>query len=178
MVSDFRLIKKKLINFLDDEVLHLVQGTTDSEYCFVLFLQVLFNLKGIKSHEVQIDGKIADEEFSTAIMQEAMEQTIKQLNQWISESENANQKSSLMNFCVTDGRTVVATRYSNYKQPAASLFYSSGTEFKKVNKNMYIMEQSDRRQICHIISSEPLTDDPDDWVEVILINFWTSIAPF
>lgn len=178
MVSDFRLIKKKLINFLDDEILHLVQGTTDSEYCFMVFLQILLGLKQIApktTNDLIPESKVTIDDFSYLLMKEAMEKTINQLNTWLQEAGNT--KGSLMNFCVSDGKTVVASRYANHKLPAASLFFSSGSQFKKgENSDNYIMSQSDRRQVCHIISSEPLTDDPDDWVEVyycyLLVFCW------
>jgi predicted glutamine amidotransferase len=33
-------------------------------------------------------------------------------------------------------------------------------------KTQFRMLQSDKRQLCHIISSEPLTKDYNDWINV------------
>jgi glutamine amidotransferase len=41
-IADFGKVKKRIINHLDDRLFDRILGTTDSEYCFLLFLQVLF----------------------------------------------------------------------------------------------------------------------------------------
>lgn len=171
MIGDFHLIKKKIINYLSDDIFNLIQGTTDSEYCFVLYLEVLFSMVGVKFQPT--NDKIIPaatnqiQNCSPMVLKDAMIKTINLLNQWTRESKTTN--SSMMNFCITDGRTVVASRYANFAHgPAASLFFSSGTKFQKnpSKPGSYMMAQADRRQMCHIISSEPVTVDTDDWVTV------------
>jgi glutamine amidotransferase len=168
-VAEFKIIKKQLINFLDDEVFSLVAGTTDSEYCFVLFLQLLFQNRKSSTGKQNTDlslTEIAQLEYSSKELQLAMEQTIAHLDGLFKQFSII--KSSLMNFCVSDGKAVIATRYVNAEGDAASLFFSSGSGFvgNPRQPENFAMIQADRRQLCHIITSEPLTDDPGDWVEV------------
>lgn len=55
---------------------------------------------------------------------------------------------SLMNFCVTDGTSVVATRYiSSRTEEAASLFYSTGSTFEEYQEGgHYRMNKCDKRE--------------------------------
>lgn len=176
MIADFHLIKKKIINYLSDDIFNLVQGTTDSEYCFVLFLEVLFSMVGVKFKPTE--DKIIPaattqiQNCSPMVLKDAMIKTINLLNQWTRESKSTN--SSMMNFCITDGKTVVASRYANFTHGfAASLFFSSGTKFQRnpAKQGSFMMAQADRRQMCHIISSEPVTVDTDDWVTVSIMFY-------
>lgn len=64
-----------------------------------------------------------------------------------------------MNFCVTDGVSVVATRYvSSRRDEAASLWFSSGTSFSEYAEGgHYKMSKTDKRENIIMIASEPLT---------------------
>lgn len=75
-----------------------------------------------------------------------------------------------MNFVVTDGCTVVATRYiSSRTSEASSLFFSSGTSFDEYQgsgRGLYRMTKADKRENIIMIASEPLTFERSDWMEV------------
>lgn len=75
-----------------------------------------------------------------------------------------------MNFVVTDGSTVVATRYiSSRTSEASSLFFSSGTSFDEYQgsgRGLYRMTKADKRENIIMIASEPLTFERSDWMEV------------
>lgn len=74
---------------------------------------------------------------------------------------------SLLNWVVTDGESVVATRYiSSRTSEAASLFFSSGTSFDEYAEGMYRMTKADKREKIIMIASEPLTFERSDWMEV------------
>jgi glutamine amidotransferase len=63
-----------------------------------------------------------------------------------------------MNFCVTDGLSILCTRYvSSLHDEAASLYFSSGTSFYEREKGMFRMRKEDRRQNIVVVASEPLT---------------------
>ncbi len=84
-----------------------------------------------------------------------------------------------MNYVVTDGHTVVATRYiSSRTQEASSLFFSSGTSFDEYEPNagLYRMTKADKRERIIMIASEPLTFERADWVEV-KTNMMIVITP-
>jgi len=69
---------------------------------------------------------------------------------------------------VTDGESVVATRYiSSRKDAAASLWFSSGTTFSEyAPKGHYKMSKEDKRENIIMVASEPLTFEKADWMEV------------
>jgi len=101
---------------------------------------------------------------------------------------------SLLNFVVSDGNALVATRYvinsADPDAPAASLYWSSGNRYSCETdgeeghpagrlieadpsdgvlpppEGSYSMQHTDRRATLAIVSSEPLTDDRTDWVSV------------
>ncbi|CAE6449711.1 unnamed protein product [Rhizoctonia solani] len=88
------------------------------------------------------------------------------LNQWAKEAKIT--EPSLMNFCITDGKSVVATRYvSSRTDEAASLWFSSGTTFHEYAPGgHYRMTKSDKRENIFLIASEPLTFEKADWMEI------------
>jgi glutamine amidotransferase len=84
-----------------------------------------------------------------------------------------------MNFVVTDGHTVVATRYiSSRTSEASSLFFSSGTTFDEYEPaaGLYRMTKADKRERIIMIASEPLTFERTDWIEV-KTNMMVVITP-
>lgn len=84
-----------------------------------------------------------------------------------------------MNYVVTDGHTVVATRYiSSRTSEASSLFFSSGTSFDEYEPaaGLYRMTKADKRERIVMIASEPLTFERADWVEV-KTNMMVVITP-
>lgn len=127
--------------------------------------------------------------FTPDILKQAMLQTIATINK-LTDDENITEvrlncqrfsmscantlslQPSLMNFCVTDGESVVATRYiSSRKEEAASLvrcshlacaisitqirqWYSSGTEFSEYAKGgHYKMSKADKRENIIMVKS-------------------------
>jgi hypothetical protein len=75
---------------------------------------------------------------------------------------------SLLNFIVTDGSTIVASRYiSSRVDEAASLYFSSGTTFNEYAPGgRYRISKSDKRENIIMIASEPLTFEKADWMEI------------
>ncbi|KAG9128159.1 hypothetical protein FRC07_003988 [Ceratobasidium sp. 392] len=151
-IADFHLLKRTLQNSLSDILFSVPQGNTDSEWAFALFLSFLPDPRA--------------KSFSSNILKNAMLKCIAQLNQWAREAGIT--EPSLMNFCVTDGKSVVATRYiSSRTEPAASLWFSSGTSFSEYAPGgHYRMTKSDKRENIFLIASEPLTFEKADWMEI------------
>ncbi|KAG7099096.1 hypothetical protein E1B28_000970 [Marasmius oreades] len=151
-IADFQLIKRRLQCSLPDVAFNTVQGNTDSEWAFALFLSKL----------PDPDAK----SFTPDVLKEAMLKTISSLNEF---AESAGiTEPSLMNFCVTDGETVIATRYiSSRSEAAASLWFSSGTAFSEFCQGgHYKMSKADKRENIIMIASEPLTFERADWMEI------------
>lgn len=151
-ISSFNKLKRTLLSSLDDDLLNFPQGQTDSEWVFALFLSHLDN----PERETPFDWKE---------LKSAMEHTIQDLNTWAKQRDV--EEPSLMNFCVTDGLSVLCTRYvSSLHDEAASLYFSSGTSFYERSKGMFRMRKEDRRQNIVMVASEPLTFEKADWMEV------------
>ncbi|KIY50455.1 N-terminal nucleophile aminohydrolase [Fistulina hepatica ATCC 64428] len=151
-IAEFHTIKRKLQLSLPDFAFDQVQGNTDSEWAFALFLSKLPDANAKK--------------FPTQVLCDAMLATIASLNA-LAASEGISEPS-LMNFCVTDGETIVATRYiSSRKDEAASLWFSSGTSFSQYGDGgHYKMSKEDKRENIIMVASEPLTFERADWMEI------------
>ena len=178
-IGEFQKIKRLILNSISDELYELLTGTTDSEHCFLLFLQILFDLckePSITREEEndRIKNPTTLSPYPVELLRKALEETILKLNLF---TEQMNiQTASTMNFCITDGQSVVVSRYANFRDSfTATLFYTSGSSFEKDCKG-YRMNQNDKRQLCHIVTSEPITDDPCDWIEVPK-NYLVVITP-
>ncbi|KAK0530292.1 glutamine amidotransferase subunit [Tilletia horrida] len=151
-ISSFHLIKRRVLASLPDELFLLPQGHTDSEYAFAVFL----------SHLRDPERRGA---FSWTELRDAMLATIRDFNRWAKEAGVA--EPSLMNFCVTDGSSVVCTRYvSSRTEEAASLYFSSGESFYEHRPGAYRMVKANKREKVIVVASEPLTFEKADWLEI------------
>ena len=71
---------------------------------------------------------------------------------------DAEGRRSLLNFAVTDGVSVVCSRYvSSRTDEAASLYWSSGTSWRDEGGGRFVMERRDRGADIVLVASEPLT---------------------
>jgi glutamine amidotransferase len=93
-----------------------------------------------------------------------MIKTIAQINEFVRQiPEKLNvanvETRSLLNFAVTDGYTVICTRYVSSKtDEPASLYFSSGTKWKEgKTKGDFKMERQDKGADIILVASEPLT---------------------
>ncbi|KAG0072541.1 hypothetical protein BGZ89_005122 [Linnemannia elongata] len=158
-------IKRRVQESLPDEIYFSVNGNTDSEWAFAVFLS-------------QLKTPLQAEPFCHQELKEAVDKTIAKLNAWIKDAATilttpgnagiaTDDGPSMMNFAVTDGVTVVCSRYisSRYLE-AASLYYSSGNRFEKSNSSHYRMVKDNRRQDMVVIASEPLTFEKADWLTI------------
>ncbi|KAJ2848086.1 glutamine amidotransferase subunit [Coemansia erecta] len=162
-IGGFDQIKRRMQNSLKEEIYLNIQGTTDSENAFAVFLNMLEDPLGRK-------------EFSFDELKQAMLATIEQINQWLDEAGVT--ETSLLNFAVTDGQTVVCTRYiTDREREGASLFYSSGSEFRcEEESSTYRMIKANKREDVVVVASEPLTYEKSDWM-VIPSNNLLVITP-
>ncbi|OZJ04762.1 hypothetical protein BZG36_01838 [Bifiguratus adelaidae] len=150
-IGQFERIKRKLQSTLREELFLFVQGNTDSEWAFALFLN-------------QLDDPHSDS-FKHTELKAAMLKSIELINQWTKEADIT--ESSLLNFAVTDGESVVCTRYISSKtEEAASLYFSSGTRFEQYQEGHYRMVKADRREDIVLVASEPLTFERADWLTI------------
>ena len=103
------------MNSIREKYFLFVQGGTDSEWAFAVFLNELANM-GIDPAKHETSG------FGHATLRAAMKNTIASINEFC--KEIGDTEPSLLNFAVTDGHAVVASRYvSSRTEEAASLFF-------------------------------------------------------
>ncbi|CEH17998.1 n-terminal nucleophile aminohydrolase [Ceraceosorus bombacis] len=161
-ISSFSKIKRRLLQSLPEELFLYPQGHTDSEYAFAVFLSHLPD----PASQSPTDHKV---------LQNAMLKTIADFNRWAREA--GVDEPSLMNFCVTDGESVVCTRYvSSRTDEAASLYFSSGTSFYEHSPGTYRMVKADKRERIVVVASEPLTFEKADWMEISTNTLTTRAA--
>ena len=167
-VGAWRFIKRRLADSLQDRFFLGVQGGTDSEWAFALFLNRLSQIDGVDP-DVEPEGNRG---FGHAVLRQAMLETIQWINRFIgelSEEQRAQTDTrSLLNFAVTDGHSVICTRYvSSTTDEAASLYFSSGTNWRSEGREgQFKMERRDKGADIVLVASEPLTFERDNWVTV------------
>ena len=159
-IGGWKYVKRALALSIDAAWFNGVQGSTDSEWAFALFLD-----------SMRKDGNDPDDEagqkggFGHVVLRKAILRTIRRINQLIAEippeyrEREELDTRSLLNFAVTDGHSVVCTRYvSSATDEAASLYFSSGTSWKQEGvKGNYKMERRDKGADIVLVASEPLT---------------------
>lgn len=160
-IADFARVKRAIHTRLREVYFLWMQGSTDSECAFALFLNCLHDLGYPPSHNTDTSTPKLD----NTVLRQAMLNTITIINELTSDAGITD--PSLLNFAVTDGQDVICTRYvSSRTDEAASLFFSSGSSFNQVSDGQYRMERRDKGQDIVLISSEPLTFQRADWVTV------------
>lgn len=156
-IGGWKYVKRQLADSIGDRWFESVQGGTDSEWAFALFLDQL------EASGVDPDAPPAGEGgFGHAVLRRAMFETIRRINGFIKAIPVAKAAGidtrSLLNFAVTDGSSVVCTRYVGSKtDEAASLYFSSGTSWKEEGDGVFKMERRDKGADIVLVASEPLT---------------------
>lgn len=149
MALGFRKVRRQLLRDLSDEAYDAVHGSTDSEHLFGLFLNQLEDPSG---------------DVTTEQMVLAMEGMFRDFDALLKEHEV--REHSYLNLCVSNGKAIVATRYTtNPRVQPASLYYLFGKEYICDDYRCY-MEPDQGRSESVIIASEPFTAVKSDWVKV------------
>lgn len=144
-IGDYRVSKRNFYNLLTDSSFDAMQGTTDSEMIFSLFIDQYYS----KDHEATAD-KMA---IAMAATIEIVESTHK--------SSGCATESNL-NLVVTDGRQAVVTRYSSDGSAPNSLHIHTGHRYSCDGGNARLDRCEDPTVL---VASEPLTQD-DSWQSV------------
>eukprot|EP01111_Echinosteliopsis_oligospora_P005212 TRINITY_DN1844_c0_g1_i2.p1 TRINITY_DN1844_c0_g1~~TRINITY_DN1844_c0_g1_i2.p1 ORF type:complete len:396 (-),score=81.12 TRINITY_DN1844_c0_g1_i2:62-1171(-) len=179
-IGMFTRIKKHIVSILSEEAFQIIKGTTDSEYSFALFLHYYAQLRQESLNNNQ--GDRARDKLHT--MSEAISKvisTIEDLGKYLPTDDPQYQPSdfyNLLNFVVSDGDHVVATRFTTGPlHDAHTLYYCTGHKFKVHENGSPHVEKSGNKvhlekdehfkehEKMVIISSEPLTS-ADDFIEV------------
>ena len=165
-IGAWQYVKRPLADSLSDKWFLSVKGGTDSEWAFALFLDTL-EREGVDPSSEPEGG------FDTKTLRRAMKKTIAKINAFVKAVPAEHQlrdveTRSLLNLAVTDGNTVIVTRYVSSKtDAAASLYYSSGTAWVEgKTKGQFRMERRDKASDVVLVASEPLTFERHNWLSV------------
>jgi len=168
-IGGWNIVKRQLAASVGDKWFLGVQGSTDTEWAFALFLDSM-EKQGYDPSSSPGDGG-----FSHTVLRKALLRTIQRINEFTSQiptEQKSEDAVSLLNFAVTDGHSVVCSRYvSSRKDEAASLFFSSGSSWKAQagQKGEYKMERRDKGADIVLVASEPLTFERGLWFK----QLWT-----
>ena len=149
IIEGFSQIKRRLRESLPDRLYNTIEGTTDSEHAFAVFLNLLGDPD--LPHSANEIGQVLIE-------------TVHQLERWTAETKST--APSYYNFAVTDGHNIAAIRYvSDPTMEPASLYYSAGGKYQCVEGECQFAH-------CHlgersvVIASERLNENDSDWIRV------------
>jgi len=143
IVGGFPAVRRPLLERLSDPFFDAIQGTTDSEHVFALFLE---NLARGPANPAAED--LAD----------ALRRTIEEIHALV--ERHAPQAYSLLNLAVSDGRCAVVTRCSTKPDyPGESLHVDRGRRYL-CEEGACRMVPGDETGGAVIVSSEALSRDP------------------
>ncbi len=142
-IGGFHQIRRRLLGLLSDEAFALIQGSTDSEHLFALFVDRYRELG---------DGNRVER------MARALTAAIGQVEEL--RRETGVEKVSQINVALSDGTAAVAARYtSDEPETANSLYVQLGHRWVCEGRNCRMLDPDNGRGAV-IISSERLSDDP------------------
>jgi predicted glutamine amidotransferase len=159
-IGEFLKIKRRLQTMLSDAAWATIEGTTDSEHAFALFLD-------------EVSGGSAEP--TTGELRKALLSTIDKLVRLTHEAGVSEMMAC--NFAVTDGRSMVVSRFvhGTTREPA-SLYYSAGRMYECVGEDGDMVDPFSDQTGVVMVASEPLTRRASDW-NPIPANHTISIRP-
>ena len=181
-IGGWQYVKRALGASLADRWYLGVKGGTDSEWAFALFLDLL------EKEGVDPSSDPGPEGFGQAVLRRAMTKTIAKINELVNDIQRKHavedvETRSLLNFAVTDGHTVICTRYISSKtDEPASLYFSSGTKWKEGDtKGHFKMERHDKGADIVLVASEPITFERRELssaclpIYLLIADNWVSV---
>ena len=148
-VGQFARLRRRVQQGLSDRAFDAIQGTTDSEHAFALFLDL-------------VGGSDAPRPADT--LRAALVGTIARLSE-LARAAGASVPLYL-NFAVTDGVTTVVSRYASAPNSPASLHYSAGSRYVVEGDDGDMLDAGSGSAGAVMVASEPLTRRPEDWTTV------------
>ncbi|GAX84568.1 hypothetical protein CEUSTIGMA_g11989.t1 [Chlamydomonas eustigma] len=172
VVGGFSRIKRGILEILSDTAYNSIQSFhSDSAVSFALFLHHLPDMQKQQPPEVLL---------------KAMQDTINCISRL--QLQHSIKDTSLLNFVLSDGSSLLATRYVYPEnEPAASLYYAEGANFTRSNhhgvpvqappamsasgsailhESSYNLTYGERGAKVAFVASEPITASTTDWVAV------------
>lgn len=151
VLGNFRRFKRRLQNRLSEAAWEAIEGSTDSEHAFALFID-------------QAGGPYAD--LTTSGLRVALVGVLAQLMEL--DSQSGSPGSLVCNFAVSDGRSTVVSRFASRAENPASLFYSVGSRYLLDGEDGDMLPLHGDQPGAVMVASEPITRRPEDWIELPL----------
>lgn len=148
-IQGFWRIRRHLRESLPDRLYNTIEGTTDSEHAFAVFLNLLGD---------------TESQLTANDLGQVLVNTVTELEHWTAATDS--DAPSYYNFAVTDGQNVAAIRYvSDPMLEPASLYFSAGRKYQCANGVCELVQcQSSEKAV--VIASERLSEDTDHWIRV------------
>ncbi len=152
-IEDFLKIKRRMINRLDEDLFQWVNGQTDTQYIFALFMTIVR------------ENKKKDTPHSLDELTLCLSQTFAEIEEM---KKAAHLYSpSLYNLVITNGKELIATRYSTQPdKETRSLHIASNAECYTCEKGFLRIRASDVKDYSVLVSSEVLSHKDDFWQKV------------
>jgi len=181
-VPHYKLIKRKMLQSVSETAFNLIQGTTDSEMMFAMFVTHFERLSGEQ-------GGNEDEAYSskdhTQHLAEALRCTLRQVHTYALEHEKitgtnpdvcvepldepepdgadtvptalpCTKAIGRLNLAVTDGKSAISSRYvCSDPTTAHTLYYTRGANIEYQGRKCCVSKCPNNKQMV-IVSSEPL----------------------
>ena len=148
-IEGFWQIRRRLRASLPDHLYNAIEGTTDSEHAFAVFLNLLGDI---------------DREHSAGELGQTLVKTVAHLERWTAKTKNP--APSYYNFAVADGRSVAAIRYvSDQRLEPASLYFAAGRKYECADGVCQLVDCNPRERSV-VIASERLSEDNGHWIRV------------
>lgn len=140
-------LHRRVVTLASDDLVARIAGNTDSELAFTLFLSLL--------------GDDRFEACSAEDLAAAMLRTIDRIAGWY--HEDGDDRPLALNFCVANGRSIVASRYAVNAPELPTLHYCEGARLVCEDGMFRVQESAGRH--CSILASEVLSAE-QHWVRV------------
>lgn len=148
-VEHFARLRRRLQQGLSDRAFEVIQGTTDSEHAFAVFLDAVGDPARPRT---------------AADLRAALVATIARISEL---ARGVDPSACLhLNFAVTDGVHTVASHYSAGTDQAATLYYSAGARYVVDGDDGDMLDTDAAALGAAMVASEPLTRRPEDWKAV------------
>jgi len=199
-VPHYKYIKRSMLQTLSDNAFNLIQGTTDSEMMFAMFVTNFEKISGEK--EGGPDTPFSDKDH-TEELGLAMRETLRQVHMFALDYENNSRvvpdthmipnelemdgadelprlpyttATGRLNLAVTDGKSVVSARYvTSPPQTAHTLHYTRGVRIEYKGRKCCVAKCPNNNHPMVIVSSEPLGSEYD--CEEVPVNHMVVAGP-
>jgi len=153
-LEEFHLMKRLIVQHLSDRAYLSIQGNTDSEFAFAMFLD-----------EIAFNDSASESEIESALLRVIDKLTYLRVKAGL--ATNAQ-----MNFAVSNGEVVFATRFSTLTHfEPNSLFYIQGSIYHAEDGSVKITPKHNALNKILVIASEPLSKTGDNWQSVARNHF-------